>query len=147
MPEPVINPIPDRTSATRESILGMNVVFPGHPCLIAMQIMEEYETYNFATLRDDSGLLTLIENVNIKGSGASVYQTIHSLEHLMQVLHSHIGNDLASLITKNDLTLADLVTDLGEQVAAAVPPVWSGDRGRGRAVRCIATTLQASPQD
>jgi len=41
-----------------------------------------------------------------------------------------------------ELTLADLVTELAEQVASAVPPVWRGDKGRARAVRCIALHLQ-----
>ena len=40
------------------------------------------------------------------------------------------------------LTLADLVTELAEQVATAVSPVWPGDKGRARAVRCLLLQLQ-----
>ena len=46
-----------------------------------------------------------------------------------------------------ELTLADLIAELSEHVAAAVPPAWSGEKGRARAARCVTVTLQAGAHD
>ena len=41
-----------------------------------------------------------------------------------------------------ELTLADLVTELSQHVASAVEPIWPGDKGCAKAVRCVAVSLQ-----
>ena len=45
------------------------------------------------------------------------------------------------------LTLADMLTELAEQIATVVRPIWHGDKGRARAVRCIALVLQTETSD
>ena len=137
MPEHVDNPIPDRTSATRESILQMSVVPPGHPCLIAMQIMEEYEAYASAIDRDDSGLLAVMGNSNIRGTGGNVQQTIHFLGDLMQRIHSHIGKDLASLIATKDLTLVDLEPTMQFEIRGICARIHDEECGKWKIAREI----------
>jgi hypothetical protein len=39
--------------------------------------------------------------------------------------------------------LGDLLTEVAEAVASAVPPTWPGERGRARAVRCVAALAAA----
>lgn len=51
----------------------MDVVYPGHPCLIAMQIMANFPTYNKAKQPVKEGWPSALSCNAVKGAGGAVY--------------------------------------------------------------------------
>jgi len=63
----------------REDVLRMPVVYPGHPCLIAMQIMCAFPSYAAASQRTKHGWAEALSCSHVRGAGGAVNQVMELL--------------------------------------------------------------------
>lgn len=63
----------------REDILRMSVVYPGHPCLIAMQIMCSFPSYEAASQPTKHGWAEALSCSDVRGAGGAVNQGMELL--------------------------------------------------------------------
>ncbi|MAC11055.1 MAG: hypothetical protein CMN74_02250 [Sphingorhabdus sp.] len=62
----------------------IDTVYPGHPCLIAIQIMDNFKDYSAATERTKLGWPEALSCSNVRGAGGAVYQGLSVLNHLQK---------------------------------------------------------------
>lgn len=70
------NPLPD---GVRKDALRMPTVYPGHPCLIAMQIMAAFPNYDAAAAPTAHGWREALSCSHVRGAGGSVNQGMEIL--------------------------------------------------------------------
>lgn len=63
----------------RQDILRMSVVYPGHPCLIAMQIMCSFPSYEAASQPTRHGWAEALSCSDVRGAGGAVNQGMELL--------------------------------------------------------------------
>ena len=63
----------------RQNILRMSVVYPGHPCLIAMQIMCSFPSYEAASQPTRHGWAEALSCSDVRGAGGAVNQGMELL--------------------------------------------------------------------
>lgn len=59
-------------------------IYPGHPCLIAMQIMDNFPTMSDASERTAHGWPEALSCSNVRGAGGAVYQGLSVLRKLCE---------------------------------------------------------------
>lgn len=69
-------------ASARSGSIQINTVYPGHPCLIAIQIMDNFKDYAAATERTKPGWPEALACSDVRGAGGAVYQGLSVLEHL-----------------------------------------------------------------
>lgn len=72
------------TPEQREATLRMSTVYPGHPCLIAMQIMCSFPSYVAAEKRTKAGWPEALACSDVRGAGGAVYQGLTVLRQVCE---------------------------------------------------------------
>ena len=67
---------------TTHSSDRIDTVYPGHPCLIAIQIMDNFQDYAAATQRTKLGWPEALSCSNVRGAGGAVYQGLSVLKQM-----------------------------------------------------------------
>lgn len=60
----------------------INTVYPGHPCIVAMQIMANFRTYADADARTKDGWSAALSCRNVHGAGGAIYTALNLVEEI-----------------------------------------------------------------
>ena len=68
----------------REAVLRISTIYPGHPCLIAMQIMCSFPSYDAANQRTKEGWPEALSCSMVRGAGGAVHQGMELLRLMVE---------------------------------------------------------------
>ena len=68
----------------KEAIRRMPTVYPGHPCLIAMQIMAAFPDAEAALKKTEHGWPEALSNSSVGGAGGATYQGVSVIKKLVE---------------------------------------------------------------
>jgi len=60
----------------------IDTIYPGHPCIVAMQIMANFRTYAEADKKTDQGCSEALSCTNVHGAGGAVYTALNLVEEI-----------------------------------------------------------------
>ena len=70
------------TDDQRQAVYRMPTIYPGHPCLVAMQIMCAFDRYSDAAQRTEKGWKAALSSNRVRGAGGAVNQAMEILRKM-----------------------------------------------------------------